>query len=102
MYQEVLQGAATEGDFQKLKKYLDTQVMYALTQGLTSYAEAARLYYRCRAAGVTIRSTIDCLIAQTAIENRLALLHRDADFTRLAHVSQRNFGSTKLYAYENR
>jgi len=86
IYQEVLQGAASESDFQKLKKYLDTQTIYALARGLASYAEAARIYFRCRAAGVSVRSTVDCLICQTAIENHLSLLHHDTDFTRIAQV----------------
>jgi predicted nucleic acid-binding protein len=33
---------------------------------------------------VTIRSTIDCLIAQTVIEHDLFLLHNDNDFTIMA------------------
>jgi predicted nucleic acid-binding protein len=34
----------------------------------------------CRNAGITIPSTIDLLIAQTAIEHSLFLLHNDKDF----------------------
>ena len=49
-----------------------------------SHASAARIYLDCRQSGVTVRSTVDCLIAQCAIE--LVLLHHDADFKRIAHV----------------
>ncbi|MFZ4614772.1 MAG: twitching motility protein PilT [Rectinemataceae bacterium] len=35
-------------------------------------------------SGITIRSTIDLLIAKTAIENDLLLLHNDRDFTNMA------------------
>jgi predicted nucleic acid-binding protein len=40
----------------------------------------------CRKKGITIRSTIDCLIAQTALENDLILLHEDYDFDLMAKV----------------
>ena len=36
--------------------------------------------------GITIRRGMNCIIAQTAIENDLVLLHDDADFDRLASV----------------
>lgn len=40
----------------------------------------------CRKQGITIRSTIDCLIAQTAIEHDLLLLHRDNDFSAMSKI----------------
>ncbi|AYO32049.1 PIN domain nuclease [Biomaibacter acetigenes] len=86
IYQELLQGAASEKDFNKLKEYLDTQRFYELRHGKKSYEEAARMYFRCRKAGITVRSTIDLLIAQTAIENDLLLLHNDRDFYNIADV----------------
>jgi predicted nucleic acid-binding protein len=52
-----------------------------------THREAARLYQACPAAGVTIRSTIDCFIAQLAIEHDLVLLHGDRDFERMAEVA---------------
>ena len=36
--------------------------------------------------GITIRSSIDCLIAQCAIENEVTLLHNDKDFVQMAGV----------------
>ena len=39
------------------------------------------MYCRCRKAGITVNSTIDLLIVQTALENNVALLHNDGDFT---------------------
>ena len=86
IYQEVLQGVATEKDFIKVKKYLDTQRFYELKDKRESYASAAKMYFRCRKKGITINSTIDCLIAQTAIENNLYLLHNDSDFDNIAKV----------------
>lgn len=84
IYQELLQGTKTEKEFFKLKEYLDTFTFYSILSGHDGYSSAARIYFECRRNGVTVRSTIDCLIAQTAIENRLRLLHDDRDFTEIA------------------
>jgi predicted nucleic acid-binding protein len=88
IYQEVLQGVKTEKDFVKLKKYLETQIFYSLKDEKESYASAAKIYFQCRKKGITIGSTIDCLIAQTAIENNLFLLHNDSDFDRISKVAE--------------
>jgi predicted nucleic acid-binding protein len=56
--------------------------------GNKSYQAAALISIKCRAKGLTIRSTIDLLIAQTAIENNLFLLHNDRDFTRIAGIEK--------------
>jgi len=84
IYMEVLQGSKTEKDYRILKKYLDTQKFYGLKKGRESYAEAAKMYLKLRRKGVTIKSTIDCLIARVAIENDLFLLHNDTDFARIS------------------
>ncbi len=84
IYMEVLQGSQTDRDFNLLKKYLVTQTFYELKNGRESYEEAARMYLKLRKKGVTVKSTIDCLIARIAVENELFLLHNDADFDRIA------------------
>jgi len=86
IYQEVLQGADSEDKFQLFKDFLGTQIFFHPRDPLESYAEAARIYFRCRRAGFTIRSTIDCLIAQIALEYDLLLLHDDRDFDFIATV----------------
>jgi predicted nucleic acid-binding protein len=80
IYQEILQGAASKKDFQTLIEYLGSQRFFHLKHALLSYADAAKLYLNCREKGITIRSTIDCLIAQTAIEHNLVLVHKDKDY----------------------
>ena len=84
---EVLQGARSEKDFRVLHEYLGSQAMYDLVQGTDSYIEAAKMSFRLRKKGMAVASSIDCLIAQTAIEHGLYLLHNDADFDRIARVS---------------
>ena len=86
-YLEVLQGTRTEKDFTTVKSYLETHRFFGLADEKESYAAAARIYFDCRKKGITINSTADCLIAQTAIENDLALLHNDADFDRMRKVA---------------
>lgn len=86
IYQEILQGTTTEKDFNNLRDYLSTQRFYELLYGRVSHENAARLYFRCRKKGITIRSSIDFLIAQCAIENKLSLLHNDSDFTAMGKV----------------
>jgi predicted nucleic acid-binding protein len=80
------QGAETERDFERLRDHLSTQRFYHPHDPVTSYLGAAQLYFQCRRQGVTLRSTVDCLIAQVAIENELKLLHNDSDFERIASV----------------
>jgi len=84
---EILQGAATERDFDLLGEYLGTQTLYALSPGPESYAAAAKISFKLRKAGLSGPGTLDCLIAQTAIEHGLFLLHADADFDRIAKVA---------------
>ena len=86
IFQEVLQGAASEGQYRILRRYLETQRFYPLTDQVESYARAARIYMDCRKRGITVRSTIDCLVAETALEHNLALLHQDGDFDSMAKV----------------
>ena len=59
---------------------------YNLKDAIESYASAARIYTNCRKKGTTVRSTIECLIAVTAPEHDLLLLHNDSDFDAIARV----------------
>ena len=62
------------------------QRFYTFADAVRSHASAARMYLDCRREGVTVRSTVDCLVAQCAIESELVLLHHDMDFRRIARV----------------
>ena len=48
-----------------------------------------------RKKGLTVRSTVDCMIAQIAIENELLLLHNDRDFEAMAAVAPLKLFNTK-------
>lgn len=87
--QEVLQGTRDEAAFRRYRAFFSSQPFIFPLDRLESYIEAASIYQRCRRAGVTIRSTIDCLIAQIVIEHDIILLHNDEDFRRIARIEHR-------------
>lgn len=86
IYQEILQGAKTDKEYRLLKEYFETIPLYYLKYGKESYEQTALLNIRCKQKGIIIRSTIKLLIAETAIENNLYLLHNDNDFINIAAV----------------
>ncbi|NER19637.1 MAG: PIN domain nuclease [Symploca sp. SIO1B1] len=81
---ELLQGSLNEQEWRLLSTYLETQDYVELTR--QSWQSAARIYYELRRQGLTVRSPIDCCIAQAAIENNLLLIHNDRDFETIAQV----------------
>ena len=85
--QEILQGAADEHQFAVLDEYLASQSMLEPRHPVDTHRQAARLYFDCRRRGFTPHSTIDCLIAQIALEHDVPLLHADRDFERIAKVA---------------
>ena len=80
---EVLLGLKTENQAASIADLMTafTPVTELSGQG---HADAARLYRLCRSKGFTVRSTIDCLIAQTCLRDGLPLLTKDRDFTSIA------------------
>ena len=88
IYQELLQGARNDKEYNLLKEYLDTLPFYDLKYGKLSFENTALMYINCRKKGITITSTLDLIIAEIAIENNLYLLHNDADFVNIAKVNE--------------
>ena len=80
---EVLQGLRSEDEAQLVERHLRAFPVLRLEE-LDDFALAAGLYRMARAEGVTIRSTVDCLIAAPCVRTGAPLLHSDADFDRLA------------------
>ena len=83
-FHEILQGAKSEDEFRKLNSYLSTQKIFSLPNTTEIYAKSARLYFDLRRQSITIRNTIDVLIAFTAIYHKIPLLHNDRDFDFIA------------------
>ena len=76
---EVLQGFRTDRDARKAREALDTLVFEPMVGRVIALA-SVRNYRALRARGVTIRKTIDVLIATFCMENGHHLLHCDRDF----------------------
>lgn len=87
VYQELLQGARDEKEFDILRVYISSQFFCHPTDPIASYEKAAKIFFDCKRKGITIRSTIDCLIAQIAIEHNIPLLHDDDDFVKIAKIA---------------
>jgi hypothetical protein len=81
---ELLQGSLNEQEWTILSTYLEVQDYVELTP--SSWQAAALIYYDLRRQGLTVRSPIDCCIAQAALENDLLLIHNDRDFETIAQV----------------
>ena len=76
---EVLQGVRDEREFKLVKETLDAFDHVDLV-GYELAIKASMNYRALRVLGITIRKTIDTLIATRCIENGLTLLHSDRDF----------------------
>ncbi|MBM5810442.1 MAG: PIN domain nuclease [Gammaproteobacteria bacterium] len=79
---EVLQGFTDDQGFNEARRLLG-QLEQVIVGGTDLAVEAARNYRRLRAAGVTVRGTVDVLIATRCLADGLRLLHSDRDFAAL-------------------
>lgn len=76
---EVLQGFRSEKQAQSALRSVEGLPCFTLG-GKPLAVLAASNYRMLRKKGVTVRSTIDCLIATFCVENDFPLLHSDRDF----------------------
>jgi predicted nucleic acid-binding protein len=83
VFTEILQGLRTEREAALVERHL-RQFPILRLDGLDDFALAASLYRQARRAGVTIRKTLDCLIAAPCVRTHSAILHADSDFDLLA------------------
>lgn len=83
IFTEILQGFRHERDARRVEKHLRAFPVLRL-EDLDDLALAAELYRKARRSGVTIRKTLDCLIAALCVRNGVPLLHADDDFDLLA------------------
>ena len=86
IYLEILQGARSVESFDTLKRYFSGQLFSSFENSRGSHEKAAQIYFECRRKGITVRSSLDCLIAQCALENELILLHQDRDYIKIQSV----------------
>ena len=76
---EVLQGYRRQQDFDTARRALLHFPVYTIG-GIEIALKSAESYRALRRQGITIRKTIDCLLATFVIERGFTLLHNDRDF----------------------
>lgn len=76
---KVLQGFVSHHDFRQATKLLTSLLMVDLG-GRGIAIQAAKNFRTLRSLGVTVRKTIDTVIATRCIESGFALLYSDRDF----------------------
>ena len=76
---EVLQGFRHDPDFEKARRTLGRFIQASMVSPALA-VQSARNYRFLRQKGITVRKTIDSLIATYCIENEHELLHNDSDF----------------------
>jgi predicted nucleic acid-binding protein len=89
---EVLQGIDADSEFRKTRQQLlDLTVYQELTTEIA--VRSAENFRQLRSRGITVRKTIDCMIATFCIEEDHQLLHRDRDF----HAFEKHLGLRVLH-----
>lgn len=76
---EVLQGCSSDRDFASVRRFLEPFEVLVIG-GADVAVEAAHNFRRLRNRGMTIRGTIDTIIATRCIMSGIRLLHSDRDF----------------------
>ncbi len=84
---ELTAGARTEERAADLRALLVRGPMHPVS-GLQDWEDAAALYRAARRQGLTVRSSIDCLIAAVALRTENPVLTVDRDFSALATISE--------------
>lgn len=81
---EILAGLRSEAEADRVGKLLLDVFEFAPDLARSDYVAAAKIYRACRAGGATLRSAVDCLIAQVCLRDSLTLLTKDRDFIAIA------------------
>ena len=80
---EILQGLPDDRQVRRVERRLLAFDVLRL-EALDDFRRAASLYRQARSRGITIRRTLDCLIASVCVRDGAPLLHADTDFEHLA------------------
>ena len=78
MLVEVLQGFRADKDYRRAKELLLSLTVVNMLDTAIALKSAAN-FRKLRKKGITVRKTIDAIIATYCIENKLPLLHSDKD-----------------------
>jgi predicted nucleic acid-binding protein len=83
---EILSGATDDNTYAKLEQ-LANGLPSLIVDPATDFRAATAIYRAAWRTGRTIRSINDCLIAGLAIRRGAELVHREADFDVIAHIT---------------
>lgn len=83
---EVLQGIRDDKEYSETESMLADLIFLPMTR--ETFLLAATIYRSLRSRGITIRNSVDCMIAAVCIEHKAELLHNDRDFDLLAAHSE--------------
>jgi len=75
---EVLQGIRKDSEFKKTRDLFNSLLFLPMSYPV--FLKAAEIYRGLRRKDITIRKSVECMIASVAIENDILLLHNDKDF----------------------
>ena len=92
---EVLRGARDESQAEKLRRYFARFFQVQLLNPVLAVKAAAN-YRLLRSRGISIRKTVDLVIATFCIEHEHSLLHSDRDFTPFVQVLGLDGGDSPL------
>ncbi len=84
--QEVLQGFGSEPAFRVARESMLALPCVESPLSESLFLEAVALYRGARRVGLTVRSSVDCLVAACALRHDLEVLHRDRDYTALTQI----------------
>ena len=82
---EILQGVREERAFKETKSYLESfQYFPEITSAY--FDLSVEIYRECRKKGITVRRSLDCIIAANGLIDGLTIVHCDRDFDNIKKV----------------
>jgi hypothetical protein len=87
---EVLQGIRKDSEFERTRDLFSNLIF--LPMRYSTFLRSAEIYRFLRQKGITIRKSVDCMIASVALENEIALLDNDKDFDPI----EKHFGMRRI------
>ncbi len=94
IYCELLQGFRTDKRYNEVKNSLSNLHRVELA-GFDIAEKSALNYRKLRKQGITIRKTLDIIIATFCIENNICLIHKDRDFDLISeHLGLKTMNSS--------
>jgi len=86
---EVMMGFKKEEHIKSALELFKKNFIY-LESSESTYLLASKIYRTARKHGLTIRSSIDCIISASALEHKASLLENDKDFVSISKICDLN------------